>query len=436
MRTVIAIIDTVAFVLFGAPVIVMISLIMAATSLSGKKRRASRKAMTRFSFVVADLISEERSALKEEVLLGDYILRDYSVYLDYNNPFDRFENVDDRIYIHSIAAHPDGGLYKAGFCRVNMLVIELKALFTAFSAIYKARADFVKAHDPHILGLNGLVAGRLFRLPLVLHMNSDFDMKYAGTGRTSSPLFISRSMERLFEAFIMNSCDLIMADRNFYKTSRHFPKRCLGKYNAFGVRVAGRHYSEPSSRKDLKSGLGLEGKKILLYVGRLHPVKYPEDAIKAFSFIKKGLPESALLMVGAGVLRKRLEEMAVKSHIGRDVLFLGARRGDELPDIFYTADLLLAPHGGVTLLEAALASTPMVAYDFDWHPEFVEDARMGYLVPFRDTAKMAERALEILGDEKRMEDMGAYCRKTALAAYSRDASMANERRIYDMLVRR
>ena len=433
MRTIIAIIDTVAIFLFGALAACLISVILVATAFSIKKRHSGGR-VNRFSFVIADLIGEERSALKEEVLLGDYIYKDYSIYLDYNNTSDRSENIDDRIYIRSIAAHPDRGLYKAGFRKVNMLLIEIKALLMASSIIYKGSIDFVKAHDPHMLGLNGLIMGRLFRLPCVLHMNSDFDMKYAGTGRTSSPVFISRAIERLFETFIINSYDLIMADRDFYKTSGRFPKRSLDKYRAFGVRVARKHYSDPALRRDLKKEFGLEGKKVLLYVGRLHPVKYPDDAIEAFSIIKRKVPDSALLMVGTGILRRDLEETAKRRDLGGDVLFLGMKRYEELLDLFYTADLLLAPHGGVTLVESALASTPIVAYDFDWHPEFVEDGKMGHLVPFRDTAKMAEKALDILENEKRMEEMGEYCREHALARYSRDVSMANERRIYDMLI--
>ncbi|MCM8790646.1 MAG: glycosyltransferase family 4 protein [Candidatus Omnitrophica bacterium] len=434
MKTLIKALDIAAFFVFAILFAVCVLAVMGVSALLGKRRFKPGMPVNRFSFAICDLISNKYDGMFEDLFLDDYINEDHYIYFDYANGHDRFEILNERVFFHSLAAHPDNAIYKAGFCRVSMLLVELKALGIAFGTIWRSNITFVKSHDPHLLGLNALIMARLFRLPYVLHLNSDFDMKYKGLGKTSSPIFFSRGLERFFERIIMRAANLIMADRNLYRNSPYFPFSCTGKYRAFGVRVAERHYAAVSSRKDRRKELGIEGKKALFYVGRLHPVKYPEDAIRAMALVKKAVSNAVLVMAGDGPMKEELKTTANFMGLGDSVLFLGSRNNDELTDLFYTADVLLAPHGGVTLLEAALASTPIVAYDFDWHPEFIENGKMGYIVPFRDIDELARKAIAILTNESLRNDMRAYCRRYAESRYPRRYSIENEKKIYDELI--
>ncbi|MCX5677983.1 MAG: glycosyltransferase [Candidatus Omnitrophica bacterium] len=433
MKRVIQICDRAAFVLFGVIFGIITAAAFAALAFFKKKRHGAGP-VNELSFAVFDLISNKYSSMFEDALLNGYISKHHYIYLDFNNRYDRFEKMEDKIFFYSVAAHPDNTLYNSGFTMMSMLFTELKILAAAFRIARRENISFVKAHDPHLLGFNGLMVSRWFRLPCVLHMNSDFGMKYRGTGKVSAPIFISRGLEKLFESAIINSYDIVMADRKFYSKSASFPKRSLRKYRAFGVRVERLHYSDPDSRKDLKGAMGLDNKKILLYVGRLHPVKYPEDALKALAIIRRSVGDAVLLVAGSGILEEPLKEMARREGLQESVIFLGPKKYEELIDILYTADLLLAPHGGVTLVESALASTPIVTYDFDWHGEFLEDGKMGYIVPFRDVRTMAEKAVDILKDESLRLAMGDYCRKAAVSGYSRERSIENEKTIYDSLM--
>lgn len=434
MKRFIAILDFLAFILFG--IIFAIGAFLILISYSGFKKKRNRSGkINRFTFAIFDLTSETYPSMREEALSDEYLFMEHSLYLDFNNNVNKSKNINGRIFFYSVAAHPDTGLYKAGFRKINMLLTELKVLIKAFSIVYRNNISFINAHDPHILGLNGLFIARLFRLPCILHLNSDFDMKYQGTGKISSPIFVSRGVERLFESVVIRSYDLIIADRNFYRKSRSFPNNCVKKYRAVGVRADRRHYSSLNSRRNLKGILGLDESKVLLYVGRLHPVKYPQDAIKAFVRIKKEIKDTAFLVIGTGVLKKSLEELVKINGLENSVSFLGSKSQEELIDIFHTADVLLAPHGGLTLVESALASTPIIAYDFDWHSEFLENGKMGYIVPFRDVDSMAQKAIEILTNEALRQKMSSYCREIAVSKCSRDRSLENEKKVYEELMR-
>lgn len=433
MKTIVKVIDNLAFLLFGA-IFAYFVFGMVVISACFKKRRHKEGRVNKLSFAVFDLISNKYESMFEDALLNGYIARHYYVYLDFNNRIDRFEDIRDKIFFYSIAVHPQNRIYNSGLTKVSMLLTEAKTLVRTSLIIWRNNINLIKAHDPHLLGLNGLIVAKLFRLPCVLHMNSDFDMKYRGTGKISSPMLISRGVERLFESTIMRFYDLIMADRKFYSQSRHFSKESVKKYRAFGVRVDRLHYSDPALRNDLRASIGLDGARVVLYVGRLHPVKYPEDVVKAFSVIKKSVSGAVLLVVGVGVLRDTLERMACEYGIKDSIRFLGQKKYEELVDLLYTADVVLAPHGGVTLIESALASTPAVAYDFDWHSEFLKDGEMGYIVPFRDFKSMAQRAIDLLTDETLRTRMGERCREVAASGYSRERSMENEKKIYRELI--
>lgn len=435
MKFIIKVIDAISFLIFGAIFFLGAASLLAIGSILGK-RRPGRRPVNRLSFAICDLVNNKYDGMYEDLFLGDYIDRDYYLYMDYSGNKDGTERLQGRITFHSLAVHPLRGLYSIGFKMVNMLIVELKALLWAFNAMSRDDISIVKSHDPHILGLNALLMARIFRLPFVLHLNSDFESKYKGLRRTSSPIFVSRKLERVFEKFIMSSADLIMADRNFYRNSCYFPNSCKHKYRAFGVRVAKRHYADLSLRKDMRSEMNLPDKKVLIYAGRLHSIKFPEDAIRAMSIIRKSVPDSVLVMAGDGPLRKDLEQFVESQGLGDSVVFMGSVSNDCLTDLFYTADVLLAPHGGVTLLEAALASTPIVAYDFDWHPEIIEDGKMGYVVPFRDYGCLARKAITILEDENLRSSMRSHCRQTAASKYSRSKSIENEKSIYKELVQR
>ncbi|MFC1576704.1 glycosyltransferase, partial [Candidatus Omnitrophota bacterium] len=179
----------------------------------------------------------------------------------------------------------------------------------------------------------------------------------------------------------------------------------------------------------------IDGKDVVLYVGRLHRVKHVCDLIHAFKKIYENNKNAVLLIAGEGVLESTLKSMVEENALGKSVLFLGSKNGKELANLFSTVDVVVQPHGGQVLLEAALAATPCVVYDFDWHREFVEDGKMGFIVPFRDTEKLAEETQKLLRNKELKRQMGFYSREVATVKYSREKSIENEGAVFRESVR-
>jgi len=392
--------------------------------------------LNRLTFSVMDMEkAKHQSDVLEDMLLKGSIARQISVSFDFESEKNWTSKIADNFTHYHFSVHKKGGVTRAPFQKTGAILRLVKNIFYLLDICKKEKINCVESHEAVFLGFIGLIFSRSLNAPFVLHLNTSYEEKYKARKKVSVKFLRFRRVERWLESLTARLSDVITADREFYKNSRFFPKNCVKKYVTIGIRVGASHYAGLEARRDLKKDLGIESRDAILYVGRLHPVKYVRDLIEAFKKIYARNKDACLLIAGEGVLEDELRDMARKSGLEKEVLFLGSKTQDELKDIFFTADVLVQPHGGVVLMEAALAGTPSVVYDFDWHTEFVQDGKMGFVVPFSDTDALAARTLDLLSNKQLNRKMGLYSHRTAVSGYSRERSIENERAIYDKLLR-
>ncbi len=117
-------------------------------------------------------------------------------------------------------------------------------------------------------------------------------------------------------------------------------------------------------------------------VGRLIPVKAHDTLIQAFVRVVPSFPNIRLFIVGDGVLKKDLKDLARKLGLGEHVLFTGYRK--DVPRLMRVADLSVFPTlgkgFGLVLLEAMALRKPVVATKVMSVPEIVENGKSGLLV--------------------------------------------------------
>ena len=114
-----------------------------------------------------------------------------------------------------------------------------------------------------------------------------------------------------------------------------------------------------------------DGKKNLVFVGRIAPNKRQENVIKAFYCYKKLNLESRLILVGSARGMENYQERLVKYAralgIGEDVIFPGHIKFSEILAYYRLADafVCMSEHEGfcVPLVEAMFFDTPVIAYD-------------------------------------------------------------------------
>lgn len=121
-------------------------------------------------------------------------------------------------------------------------------------------------------------------------------------------------------------------------------------------------------RAQLVSDLAIPGDSLLLvFVGRLDSSKDPMLLLDAFARLARVRPNVTLLMVGDGVLRKRLEETADSLGLLDGIRFLGFKSSPEVAALLQVSDmyLLTSAYEGmpIALTEAMSCGLPAVTTD-------------------------------------------------------------------------
>lgn len=148
---------------------------------------------------------------------------------------------------------------------------------------------------------------------------------------------------------------------------------------------------------------------LLLFVGRLQPLKGPDVAIRTLALVRRRLPGARLLVVGgvsgSGEGRtgpEQLRALAAELGVEQAVEFLPARPQEALVDLYRAADVVVAPSRtetfGLVALEAQACGTPVVAADVGGL-RYVVGAG-GRLVPGHDPADHAAAVVELLEDQR------------------------------------
>jgi glycosyltransferase involved in cell wall biosynthesis len=147
---------------------------------------------------------------------------------------------------------------------------------------------------------------------------------------------------------------------------------------------------------------------VLLAVARLAPQKGVDVAIRALPRIRESISDAALVVLGEGPERERLEALARTLGVA-DAVHMPGRAGD-VASWYRRADLLVHPARwegfGLALLEAMLAELAVVASAVSAVPEVVADGVTGVLVPPDDAEALAAGALAAYADRERLGRAG------------------------------
>lgn len=190
--------------------------------------------------------------------------------------------------------------------------------------------------------------------------------------------------------------------------SKHFP----GEYEIIPNGVDLEHFC-PSA---LPLPQFCDGKKNILFLGRIEKRKGIGYLIRAFRRVKKEYGACRLIIAGPGVrLRQQYEELARDIP---DVVFAGSIGHDELPRYYASAHIFCSPaisgeSFGIVLLEAMAVGKPVVATDILGYLQVLTPGEQGLVVPPRDEKALAQALLKLLENPALCEEMGCRGRLRA-----------------------
>ncbi|TCP59431.1 spore coat protein SA [Tumebacillus sp. BK434] len=180
-----------------------------------------------------------------------------------------------------------------------------------------------------------------------------------------------------------------------------------------------------SIRQQLRTQHGLDGKKAILFVGRLSPKKGADILVRAMQHVAKRHPDAALVIVGG----KWFSDDGISDYVayvralaGRSkipVITTGYVPADQVHHWFWAGDLFVCPSQWEEPLarvhyEAMAASLPILTTARGGNPEVIVPGQNGQLVERpEDPALFGEQISAMLSNPGKMRAMGQYGRRIA-----------------------
>jgi len=173
---------------------------------------------------------------------------------------------------------------------------------------------------------------------------------------------------------------------------------------------------EPQAAVRQRLGLPIDG-LILVFTGRLRPVKNLAPLIEAVALLIGDFPTLRLALVGDGLEQPRLEQQVDALHLAGRVVFTG-----DAPDVrpyLHAADAFVLPSlkEGLSnsLLEAMAVGLPVVATAVGGAPDLIRPGENGVLLPPNPTpVQIADALRPLLTDPARRRTVGRLARQTVV----------------------
>ena len=199
-------------------------------------------------------------------------------------------------------------------------------------------------------------------------------------------------------------------------------------------------FFSPGDREGARAALHhlhLGGGPVLLFVGRIQPLKGLDVAVRALAALR--LPDASLVAVGGASgpdgprELARVLELVDCLGVADQVRFVEPQPHHLLSTYYRAADVCLVPSRsesfGLVALEAAASGTPVVAAAVGGLRTLVEHGRTGFLVEGRDPADFAVLAERIVSEPALARSLGDQAAQRA-AGFTWSTAAARLRRIY------
>jgi phosphatidylinositol alpha-1,6-mannosyltransferase len=204
---------------------------------------------------------------------------------------------------------------------------------------------------------------------------------------------------------LLHHCAAIVAISEITRDRLLGWSRYSGKTHLLPNAIHAEDYGIHPKRAELVALYGLEGKRVLLTVGRLDS----EERYKGFDEVLEVLPnlpgDVVYVIAGTGNDRARLEKKAVRLGVGNRVVFTGFFPDEQKLDLYSLADVYVMPSRGegfgFVFLEALASGVPAIGSKLDGGREALRGGELGLLVDPTNPAEIEAAIAELLQSRER-----------------------------------
>lgn len=165
----------------------------------------------------------------------------------------------------------------------------------------------------------------------------------------------------------------------------------------------------------IRESLNISDKKVIFFVGRLVDQKGVNYLLEAFAMIRKEREDAALLIVGEGEAKAKLEAQAAELGIKDSARFVGFQSNEKLAAYYLAGDICAVPSVTLgqadvwvrTVNDAMQAGKPVVASSAAGAAyDMIMEGENGFIVPERDSQALYQALKKLMTEPELAKKMG------------------------------
>jgi glycosyltransferase involved in cell wall biosynthesis len=190
---------------------------------------------------------------------------------------------------------------------------------------------------------------------------------------------------------------------------------------------------------NLRARLGLVGRKVILFAGRLTGAKGTQQLLQALQKVVVAVPETTLLVLSSVPIAEQVNQSQYAELREKHIVAGGWLAGEELAAAFHLADVVTVPSiifdSFPTInLEAMAAQKPVLATCFGGSREAVVDGLTGFIINPFATDDFAEKLTRLLSDDELRLKMGTAAYERVTTEFTIDRQVNDMLRVYQQAI--
>ena len=275
---------------------------------------------------------------------------------------------------------------------------DLIAFIKIYKILKKEKPDIIHAHSSKA-GIIGRWAAYYAKVPVILHT-------FHGFGFNDEQNYFIGIIYILAERLTAKITDKLVAVS--YENISKGLKNKIGNELQYtmirsGIKLQDYQIDPAINSGDVekkKKEFGIKNESVVGMIACFKKQKAPLNFIKTAKLVCTEKPDTKFMLVGDGVLRKRIEAEIKKLNLEKNVILTGWRKDTSEIIKIFDVFVLTSLWEGLprVIVESMAAGIPVVATYIDGTREIVQEGLTGFVVQPHETEKMAERILRLLNN--------------------------------------
>jgi glycosyltransferase involved in cell wall biosynthesis len=294
------------------------------------------------------------------------------------------------------------GYNPIAYLKLNRVISRRKIRF-----IYERNAFFLFA---------GAYLAKKYRVPYVVEVN-----EVAGEKRVRKQIFVN--LAKFIERYVFSRADAIIVVSDFLKEKIRENGINGAKIYVMPNGVDAALFNPTRVRKHLRDQWGIDKHTVVMgFIGWFVAWHNLELLIESFSQIAKDR-NVALVLVGDGILKKKLQQMARDFTITNKVIFPGAVPYEQVPEYIAMMDICVIPGSNayrspIKLFEYMAMEKPVVAPHWKPIQDVIQDGQEGILFSPDDRESLKQSLEFLIGHQEKRQIMGQNARNRIIAKHT------------------